>query len=140
MKLRVIVVYLLSYVFLDWVSYVHPVLPIGITPWNPPPGLSLFLLLVFGLRYWPWLFVAALSADIIVRGAPAPLAGVGGIGCFIDRVLYTGRILFKEIFSRIHRVFESAQSGYFFSCNYLDYSAGGNRLRFTLHGSWPCAG
>lgn len=72
MKLHVAVIYLLCYVFLDWVSYVHPVLPIGITPWNPPPGLSLFLLLHFGLRYWPLLFPAALAADIIVRGVPAP--------------------------------------------------------------------
>lgn len=72
MKLHVAVIYLLCYVFLDWVSYVHPVLPIGITPWNPPPGLSLFLLLYFGLRYWSLLFPAALAADIIVRGAPAP--------------------------------------------------------------------
>lgn len=72
MKLHVAAIYLLCYVFLDWVSYVHPVLPIGITPWNPPPGLSLFLLLHFGLRYWPLLFPAALAADIIVRGVPAP--------------------------------------------------------------------
>lgn len=72
MKVRIVILYLASYVFLDWVSYVHPVLPIGITPWNPPPGLSLFLLLVFGLRYWPLLFAAALAADAIVRGVPAP--------------------------------------------------------------------
>lgn len=73
MSWRVVVVYLLCYVFLDWVSYVHPVLPLGITPWNPPPSLSLFLLLRFGQRYWPWLFVAALVADVVVRGVPAPL-------------------------------------------------------------------
>lgn len=72
MKARIAITYLAAYVFLDWVSYVHPVLPIGITPWNPPPGLSLFLLLMFGLRYWPLLFIAALAADVIVRGVPAP--------------------------------------------------------------------
>jgi signal transduction histidine kinase len=72
MDWRVVVVYLFCYVFVDWVSYVHPVLPLGITPWNPPPSLSLFLLLRFGQRYWPWLLVAALGADAVVRGAPAP--------------------------------------------------------------------
>lgn len=72
MDWRIVVVYLSGYVFLDWVSYVHPVLPLGITPWNPPPSLSLFLLLRFGQRYWPWLLVAAVAADVVVRGVPAP--------------------------------------------------------------------
>lgn len=72
MDWRVVIVYLSCYVFLDWVSYVHPVLPLGITPWNPPPSLSLFLLLRFGQRYWPWLLVAAVAADVVVRGVPAP--------------------------------------------------------------------
>ena len=31
--------YLVSYVLLDWVSYVHPFAAFGITPWNPQTGL-----------------------------------------------------------------------------------------------------
>lgn len=65
-------VYVVAYVALDWISYIHPVAQLAITAWNPPPGLSLFLLLRFGLRYAPWLFVAAVAAEIVVRGA-APL-------------------------------------------------------------------
>jgi integral membrane sensor domain MASE1 len=64
--------YFALYVFLDWVSYIHPVLPLAITPWNPPPGLSLALLLLLGLRYWPALLLAALLAELLVRGLPAP--------------------------------------------------------------------
>lgn len=64
--------YVVVYVALDWISNIDPLVPLGITPWNPPPGLSLFLLLRFGLRMAPWLFVAALSAEVLVRGAPAP--------------------------------------------------------------------
>ena len=64
--------YVVLYVALDWISNIDPLGPLGITPWNPPPGLSLFLLLKFGLRMAPWLFVAALSAEVLVRGAPAP--------------------------------------------------------------------
>lgn len=60
--------YLLAYVVLDWVSYIHPVAPYAITPWNPAPGLSLALLLIFGLRYAPALFVATLLAEVVVRG------------------------------------------------------------------------
>ena len=69
----VIVGYLLAYVALDWISSVSPMGPFGITPWNPPPGLSVAFLLRYGLRQAPWLFVAALSAEFVVRGAPAPL-------------------------------------------------------------------
>lgn len=61
--------YFVGYIALDWASYIYPVTPLGITPWNPPPGLSLFLLLWGGLRYWPMLFVSALAADLVVRGA-----------------------------------------------------------------------
>ncbi|MGH8313760.1 MAG: ATP-binding protein [Steroidobacterales bacterium] len=64
--------YLTAYVALDWVSYIDPIGPLGITPWNPPPGLSLFLLLRYGLGYAPWLFVAAGLAEVLVRGGPAP--------------------------------------------------------------------
>ncbi len=69
---RVGFAYLAAYVALDWVSYIDPIGPLGITPWNPPPGLSLFLLLRYGLGYAPWLFVAAVLAEVLVRGAPAP--------------------------------------------------------------------
>jgi two-component system, LuxR family, sensor kinase FixL len=66
--------YVAAYVALDWVSFIHPVGALGITPWNPPPGLSLAFLLRYGVRQGPWLFVAALAAEFLVRGAPAPSA------------------------------------------------------------------
>lgn len=79
----VVLSYLLVYVFLDWASYVFPTLPLGITPWNPPPGLSLFLLLRGGLRYWPALFAAVLLADVVVRGAPAQPPALIAAAAFI---------------------------------------------------------
>jgi len=89
MKNRAAVVagYIVLYVFLDWVSYIHPVLPVAITPWNPPPGLSLVFLLRFGRRYWPALFAAAFLAEVLVRGIPAPLpwllaASLALAGCY----------------------------------------------------------
>lgn len=69
----VVPVYLCAYVVLDGVSFIHPVSPVGITPWNPPPGLSLALLLLGGLRYWPVLPLALLLAEVLVRDVPAPL-------------------------------------------------------------------
>jgi len=67
------VAYVALYVALDWVSFIDPVAAFAITPWNPPPGLSIAFLLRRGVRQGPWLFVAAFAAEFLVRGAPAPL-------------------------------------------------------------------
>src|SRR5574338_802524 len=64
--------YLASYVLLDWVSFIQPFAPFGITPWNPPTGLSFILVLLFGQRYLPLLFAAPLLADLLVRQLPLP--------------------------------------------------------------------
>ena len=65
--------YVALYVSLDWISYIHPLLPLAITPWNPPPALSLVLLLRMGSGGWPVLVLAAFLAEWLVRGLPAPL-------------------------------------------------------------------
>jgi len=64
--------YLALYLLLDWASMIHPLLGYNITPWSPPPGLSLALLFVFGLRYAPLLLVAGLLSDTVLRGFSAP--------------------------------------------------------------------
>ncbi|MFO1352674.1 MAG: MASE1 domain-containing protein [Gammaproteobacteria bacterium] len=64
--------YIILYVLLDWISFVYPFAPFGITLWNPPPGLSVAFLLIHGLRFAPALFIAALVAEIVVRGLPLP--------------------------------------------------------------------
>lgn len=72
--------YLAGYVALDWLSYIHPFASFGITPWNPPTGLSFVLILIFGQRHVPLLFVAPLLADAMVRGFPTPLlVGLAGV-------------------------------------------------------------
>jgi PAS domain S-box-containing protein len=63
--------YVAAYVLLDWVSYIHPLGPFAITPWNPPPGLSVALLMAYGLRLAPALLVAGIVAEVAVRGWPA---------------------------------------------------------------------
>jgi two-component system sensor kinase FixL len=62
-------VYVVGYLALDASSYIYPVVPLGITPWNPSTGLSLFLLLTCGRRFWPAVLIAAVVADVIVRHA-----------------------------------------------------------------------
>lgn len=74
---------------MDWVSYIYPVLHLAITPWNPPPGLSLAFLLLYGLRQWPALFVAALLAELFVHGVPAPLPYLAASSLLLT-ICYTG--------------------------------------------------
>ncbi len=72
MSVVVVIAYLVVYVLLDQLSYVFPWQSFGITPWNPPPGLSLALLLLGGLRFAPALFPAALIAELTVQDSVTP--------------------------------------------------------------------
>jgi signal transduction histidine kinase len=85
--------YLAGYVLLDWVSFIQPFAPFGITPWNPPTGLSFIVVLLFGQRFIPLLFVAPLLADLLVRHLPFPWS-VEIIVCVIIGGGYSGGLLF----------------------------------------------
>lgn len=62
--------FLAAFVALDYVSYVKPYRGIGVTPWNPPPGLSVALVFLGGSFYAPFVLAAPALADLVVRGAP----------------------------------------------------------------------
>jgi len=66
------VIYLAGYVLLDWISFIEPYAPFGITPWNPGTGLSFVLVLLFGLRMIPFLFVSPLLSDLVHQPLPMP--------------------------------------------------------------------
>ncbi|WP_072393162.1 MASE1 domain-containing protein [Hyphomicrobium sp. CS1GBMeth3] len=68
------IAYLVAYALLDWVSFISPIAPIGITPWNPATGLSFALVLLFGREYVPWLFVAPMLVNAFVLDLPMPVA------------------------------------------------------------------
>src|SRR5688572_25648197 len=90
--------YVVGYVFLDWVSYIHPVAPFAITPWNPQAGLAMVLLLRFGTRFWPVVFAGALAAEWFVRGLQAPL-GLILLSCAIMTAGYAAAsmLLFRKL-------------------------------------------
>ena len=101
--------YLASYVLLDWISFVEPVASLGITPWNPPPGLSFALILLFGIEFLPWLFIAPLIADAIVRQFPLPIwpelvtALVIGLGYGVGAWILTQPWLRFDVALRVKR-------------------------------------
>lgn len=66
--------FVVAYLALDWVSYLHALHGLNITPWNPSLALGLVCWLRYGRRTaLPW-FAALLLGEIVVRGLPAPLA------------------------------------------------------------------
>jgi len=64
--------YVAGYVLLDWISLIQPYAPFGISPWNPGTGLSFALVLLFGRRMLPFLFVGVLMSDLVHRPLPLP--------------------------------------------------------------------
>lgn len=61
------------YVALDWASYLYPLGPFNITPWNPPPALSIAWMMLGGLGYAPVIFGTIFISDVIIRDAPGGL-------------------------------------------------------------------
>lgn len=70
---RDVLILMVGYVVLDWVSYLNPLHGLNITTWNPAPALGLIFLLRFGRRALPPLALAILTADAWVRGLPVSL-------------------------------------------------------------------
>jgi len=61
------------YVILDWLSWIQPYAGLDITPWNPPPGLTLAFLLRRGMRFAPLPLLATFISDGVVRHFASPL-------------------------------------------------------------------
>jgi signal transduction histidine kinase len=66
-----IAAFVAAYLLLDWLSFIHPVVAFGVTPWNPQPALAIALLLLAGQRMIPVVLAAVVLSEILVRGAPA---------------------------------------------------------------------
>jgi len=71
--IRDTVMFAACYVALDWASYIYPLGPFNITPWNPPPALSIVWMMLGGLGYAPIIFCTIFIADVIIRDAPGGL-------------------------------------------------------------------
>jgi signal transduction histidine kinase len=68
--LRDAAVFAPCYVLLDWVSYIQPLGPFNITPWNPQPALAIAWMLLGGVVHAPAVLATVFLADLVVRGAP----------------------------------------------------------------------
>jgi two-component system, LuxR family, sensor kinase FixL len=68
--LRDSLVFAPCYIALDWASYIDPVGPFNITPWNPQHGLAITWLLLGGLQYTPAVLITEVIAEAVVRNLP----------------------------------------------------------------------
>jgi signal transduction histidine kinase len=93
---RLIAVYVPAHLFLDWISFIHELPPLNITPWNPPAGLAMGTLITCGPRALPVIWLALTVSDALVRGLPvslwaillsnAMIAGLYGLAAWVLRV------------------------------------------------------
>ncbi|MBI5721495.1 MAG: MASE1 domain-containing protein [Burkholderiales bacterium] len=72
--LRDAAVFAPCYVVLDWASYIDPVGPFNITPWNPQAALAIVWIMLVGLAHVPVVLVTIILADTLVRGTPGGFA------------------------------------------------------------------
>jgi two-component system, LuxR family, sensor kinase FixL len=68
--LRDAAVFAPCYIALDWASYIDPVGPFNITPWNPQAALAIVWMMLGGLAHGPAVLATVLLAEVIVRNAP----------------------------------------------------------------------
>jgi len=68
--LRDSLIFALCYIALDWASYIDPVGPFNITPWNPQHGLAIVWLLLGGLHHAPAVLLTVFLAEVVLRNVP----------------------------------------------------------------------
>ena len=106
--------FVVLYVVLAWISRFYMVRPFAITPWNPSAGLSLAFLLIFGVRYWPALAIAAISTSLLLRGMPAApytqllAPSILTVGYMAMAALLRGPLQFRLSFDRLSEIVKLA--------------------------------
>ena len=65
--LRDAAVFAPCYMLLDWASYIDPLGPFNITPWNPQPALAIVWMMLGGLGARPGGLATILLADMLIR-------------------------------------------------------------------------
>ncbi len=68
--LRDALVFAPCYIALDWASYIDPIGPFNITPWNPQPALAIVWMMLAGPSHAPAVLATIATADVVVHGSP----------------------------------------------------------------------
>jgi signal transduction histidine kinase len=72
------VAFIILYMLVEWSTLLYELDGLGITLWSPSAGLSLTLLLMKGVKFAPFVFIASLVSDTLVYAGPrTPAAMIG---------------------------------------------------------------
>jgi two-component system sensor kinase FixL len=77
------IAFLIAYVALEWISFIHEYKGVPVTPWNPGLGVVFALMLYSGARYGVVLFVGVLIAEIAVLRTNLPWPFIFGVAAVI---------------------------------------------------------
>ena len=77
------IAFLVAFVALEWVSFIHEYKGLPVTPWNPGLGVVFALMLYSGARYGVVLFVGVLVAEIAVLRTNLPWPFIIGVATII---------------------------------------------------------
>ena len=69
-------IFSLTYVLVDRMSYIHPIGDLNITPWNPPAALQVLFLSIMGHRWFLWVYLSLCCSDMLVRHSDLSAASV----------------------------------------------------------------
>ena len=69
-------IFSLTYVLVDRMSYIHPIGDLNITPWNPPAALQVLFLSIMGHRWFLWVYLSLCCSDMLVRHSDLGAASV----------------------------------------------------------------
>ena len=77
------IAFLVAYIALEWISFIHEYKGLPVTPWNPGLGVVFALMLYSGARYGVVLFVGVLIAEIAVLRTNLPWPFIIGVAAII---------------------------------------------------------
>lgn len=77
------IAFLIAYIALEWISFIHEYKGLPVTPWNPGLGVVFALMLYSGARYGIVLFIGVLVAEIAVLRTNLPWPFIIGVAIVI---------------------------------------------------------
>ncbi|MBM3599488.1 MAG: hypothetical protein FJX35_14825 [Alphaproteobacteria bacterium] len=83
-QLTIAAVFVVAYVALERISFIHEYRGLPVTPWNPGLGVALALMIVGGARYGLALFAGITAAEIVLLQTHLDWPVILGIGAIIS--------------------------------------------------------
>ena len=93
--------FVVAYLVLEAVSFLHPFNGLNITPWNPAPALGIVFAVRWGTRLLLPMALSLLLAEWLVRGWQQPLILTLALAVLLTLVYFaTGRLLARRLHGR----------------------------------------